>query len=581
MKKTRKTEAIITLLREKIRTKDANAAQLREKIRNKDAVVARLKERIERKNLAVGHLKEKIQLKDATIASLKERVRKKNKAIEKIREKQLLVEGDKGRLEQTYYDIYFDRLSDAKKFSSKIKQLKESLTELSENESAHALKLIDQLETETHIDIPTLKPYPRLRVDLGRSEECDDFCRQHRRRLTKRMVTAFAGTRVNAILDLNLYANLSDYLEAVRAASKGNVIREAKKSESYGLICNTFDPKNYLNDIDAILKSKPERQAGALRPPYDQGAENFLQYVEKNHPNRTPACPLHHNTWHGIFEAIGKNYRLLGFIMVERHGQFGHYRHIMGHADWLALGIMYQLHFAVLKWIYASQPGLTLVSYAQWTDLPDVIDIRPGLTRWKKKALFKPVQLIETLQGSPEQIRNEILENSQNKIFPNYVLENCDSVACLYSAALMGQRDVIHFTEHNIQDVTLVDHDAEMMAEMRKAYPSNWSYLVGDAFEFIHSARSKQKRFDVVTLDPWVYLETANIKIMKSIVGIAKRYVLISLTDIHFFRPNHLKPINDDAFQYFHALSENIIDVDVVLSTKGFGGLYWCVLKLI
>jgi hypothetical protein len=252
----------------------------------------------------------------------------------------------------------------------------------------------------------------------------------------------------------------------------------------------------------------------------------------------------------------------------------------MGHGDRLGDGIMFQLHFAVVEWIYATQPGLSLVSYAQWTDLPDSIDTRPGLTRWKKKVLFRPIRLIETLHGRPEDIRVEVVENSMNKVFPGYVLETAQSAACLYSAALMGQRDVIHVAQRGIEDVTLVDHDAEMMAEMRKAYPERWTYEVGDAFAFIRNTRAARKRFDVVILDPWVYLEQANVDLTKPLVGIANQYVLISLTDIHFFRQNHLKPTNEDAFRYFHALDENIVAVDVLLSTKAFGGLYWCVLKL-
>jgi hypothetical protein len=202
------------------------------------------------------------------------------------------------------------------------------------------------------------------------------------------------------------------------------------------------------------------------------------------------------------------------------------------------------------------------------------------LTRWKKKTLFKPMCLIETLHGTPDELRAEIIENATNKTFPVNVLEDAQSVACLYSAALMGQRDVIHVAQRGIQVVTLVDHDAEMMAEMRKVYPENWNYHVGDAFEFVRAARAARNRFDVVILDPWVYLERANVEITKALVGIANQYVLISLTDIHFFRQNYLKPVAEDAYRYFHALDQRIVAVDVVLSTRSFGGLYWCVLKL-
>ena len=529
---------------------------------------------------SISQLKNQLIERRSAVVRLRKQLAKQQILVKRVSQSYKIAEADKGRLEQTYYDLYFERLAEAQLFSERIEEIRSVLAELSGVRGDKVFALLDQLAAETRIKIPTLKPYPVLRVDLGLSEGCSDFCKSHRRRMTSRMGNAFYGTRVNAILDLSEYADVAAYLAAVHAKSKGNVTREVRRAASRGLVCRIFDPFDHVADIDAILQSEPERQAGALRPPYDQGAEVFLKYVQENHPNRIPPCVRHHNTWHGIFEPIDEGGRLLGFIMIERHGQFGHYRHIMGHGDWLAEGIMFHLHFAVVEWIYASQPGLTLVSYAQWTDLPDVVDTRPGLTRWKKKTLFKPMCLIETLHGTPEELRAEVVENSLNKTFPGYVLDNAQSAACLYSAALMGQRDVIHVAQRGIQDVTLVDHDAEMMGEMRKTYPENWCYHVGDAFEFMRAARAAHRRFDVVILDPWVYLERANVEMTKILVGIANQYVLISLTDIHFFRQNHLNPIAEDAFRYFHALDERIVAVDVVLSTRSFGGLYWCVLKL-
>ncbi len=514
------------------------------------------------------------------LTGLKSRFEKQQAAFEKAKQTLYVAEANKGKLEQTYYDLYFQQIAEMRLFSKRVSSIRSVLSKMSGPAIHTVLELLDELEWKTRIEIPSLRPFPRLRVNLGLAEGCSKFCSAHRRRMTSRMSNAFSGTRVNAILDLSEYLDLSAYLHAVHVKSKGNVTREVQRSTARGLVCRIFEPIDYVADIEAILQSEPERQAGALRPPYDRGVDTFLQYIEVNHPAVIPLCLRHHNTWHGIFELRESGDRLLGFIMVERHGEFGHYRHIMGHGQWLKEGIMFHLHFAVVEWIYACQPGLSLVSYAQWTDLPDAIDTRPGLTRWKKKTLFKPIRLIETLQGRPEDMRNEIAQNSRNKAFPHHVLENAQSVACIYSAALMGQRDVIHVAESGIEAVTLVDHDAEMMDEMRKVYPTNWNYRVEDAFAFIREARATRRRFDVLILDPWVYLEQANVDLIKSLVRIANQYVLISLTDIHFFRPNNLKPLAENIFRYFHALDETIVSVDLLLSTRSFGGLYWCALKL-
>lgn len=533
-----------------------------------------------KKDVRIAHLKNLLAGRNASFIRLKERLEWQRARAMKAVQVQKSVEGDKGKLEQTYYDLYFRQLTEARKFSERVETIRAALSNATEASIDEARCLLNVLEYETRIAIPTLSPFPRLRVDLGLRDYCTSFCHAHRRRMTSRMPNAFAGTRVNAILDLSAFENAADYFSAVHYASKGNVKREVSRSKSRGLHCKVFEPSQHLADIEKIFSSMPERQAGALRPPYNQGSEAFLKYIALNHPNGNPPCHYHHNTWHGIFES-GEGYeRLLGFIMIERHGQFGHYRHIMGHGDWLGEGIMYHLHFSVIEWIFSCQPGLSLVSYAQWTDLPNAIDTRPGLTRWKKKTLFRPIRLIETLYGTPEDIRREIIENSRNKLFPNYVLDHAKSAASLYSAALMGLRDVIHLAESKINEVTLVDHDSEMMKEMRKAYPESWIYHDGDAFAFIHETRAARRRFDVVILDPWAYMEQANVKLTKFLVGIANQYVLISLTEFHFFRPNHLKPVVEDVFPYFKSLDESIVSVDLILSSRSFGGLYWCVLKL-
>ena len=118
------------------------------------------------------------------------------------------------------------------------------------------------------------------------------------------------------------------------------------------------------------------------------------------------------------------------------------------------------------------------------------------------------------------------------------------------------------------------------MAEMQKVYPGTWTYHVGDAFDFIRSACEDGLKFDVITLDPWVYLQQTTIDHLWELVSLASRYVVISLTDTHFFQRNHLAPTPDDVFRYFSALDPRIHTADVILSTPHAGGLYWCVLDV-
>jgi hypothetical protein len=542
----------------------ARLSRLQDLLKNKTEVV-------ERKQEVIDKLRDTSAKKTEAIAAARLRY-------QTLRDRVSAIEADKGKLEQTYYDQYFAKLAQAERLEHALNQVKDDVA--SGEGARRAVELLEQLVADAELRIPSLRPYLRLTVDLGIGEGCTDFCHQHRRNLVARMPTAF-NTRVMAILDLAEYENAEAYIDAVRAASKGNVIREARKAEAAGLTCHLFEPAEYADDIQAILDSKPERQGGALRPPYDQGAEAFLEFIREEHANREPPCPRHHNSWYGIFGAgPGSRETLLGFIMLERNGQFGHYRHILGHGDWLAKGIMFELHFALVDLMYSSEPGLSVVSYAGWTDLPDRVDARPGLTRWKKKTLFKPRLLLEVLSSPRERIISEIIENSANKAFPEHVLDGARSGACLFCAALMGQRDVIHFHRRGIDAVTLVDHDGDMMAELQKAYPESWTYLTGDAFDFIDSASAEGREFDVVTLDPWVYLQQRTIGHLRQLISLANNHVVISLTDTHFFRRNHVAPTADAVFRYFNSLDPRVRAAEVLLSTPHAGGLYWCVLDV-
>jgi hypothetical protein len=270
----------------------------------------------------------------------------------------------------------------------------------------------------------------------------------------------------------------------------------------------------------------PERQEGAMRPSYDQTVEEMGGAPAMLGPVTEPGCAKHHDYWFGIFrpapghaqgDGAVTDAQLVGYIMLERNGAFAHYRHILGHGDFLQDGIMLQLQLELMEWVYKTQSGLEVISYAGWTELPGVIDTRPGLTTWKKKTLFEPRLLMETVTETPEAQIAELISKTENRPFPEWTLDGASSAACIYSAALFGQRDVIHMYRRGIQDVTLVDHDTEMLVELQKVYPDSWSYLTADAFAFIQEKAQSGDQYDVTVLDPWVYLQQKNVDILPDV----------------------------------------------------------------
>jgi hypothetical protein len=284
--------------------------------------------------------------------------------------------------------------------------------------------------------------------------------------------------------------------------------------------------------------------------------------------------PGHHQGGGGIIT----DERLVGYILVERNGNFARYRHILGHGDHLDDGIIYQLHFAVAHWILKGDRSLRYLLYAGWTEM-DEADSRPGLTQWKKKTLFQPCRIMEELTLDRESLLNELRERAADRPFPVKVLENVRSACAFYSVGLMGMRDVIHLQGKCVPEVTLVDIDGEKMAEMRKIYPQNWDYVVGDADEVLSLFRRQKRRFDVIVLDPWVTDQIRIMERLSDLLDIANQYVVISLSKNSFYSPLGVNPLAKDVLAYLKAKDERVANVSQVKCTNFDGGIFWVAIR--
>lgn len=87
--------------------------------------------------------------------------------------------------------------------------------------------------------------------------------------------------------------------------------------------------------------------------------------------------------------------------------------------------------------------------------------------------------------------------------YPAYLLNGCQTGLAVFSAAFLGWNDVIHFARKGIQ-TTCVDRDGERLAEMEAIYPTDWEFVVSDAWEFADKAAGQELTWDVVTVDPFM-----------------------------------------------------------------------------
>jgi hypothetical protein len=71
-------------------------------------------------------------------------------------------------------------------------------------------------------------------------------------------------------------------------------------------------------------------------------------------------------------------------------------------------------------------------------------------------------------------------------VFPQELLEACDSALMLFCAAFSGRNDCVWVEEAGITDVLAIDVDARKLDTMREIYPASWIFVCTDAFSAAH-----------------------------------------------------------------------------------------------
>jgi len=230
---------------------------------------------------------------------------------------------------------------------------------------------------------------------------CATYAGQFATRMLGKYVADAAHPRigiVSAILDVRRY-DRDSYYAGVRKVHKGNAIREAKKADRAGLVSKLFAWSNHIPDIHEINTSKAVRSGGEMRAAYHRSIEEMGGAPKALAAPAAVKCPLHHTYCWGIFEPrpghrqgdIVTDEKLLGYIKFKRNGNYAAYSSFLGHGDYLNLGIMYRLHYAIMDWIFHERAGL---SKGLDFILYGAIDSGgEGLQLWKKRMLFEGARL--------------------------------------------------------------------------------------------------------------------------------------------------------------------------------------------
>ena len=236
-----------------------------------------------------------------------------------------------------------------------------------------------------------------------------DSCYALKERFHSRMVGNYvsvpakqvAAKHVSAVIDLAKYDSKS-YFSSVKKVHKGNAVRQAKKSDKEGYVCHQFVWSNFIPDVVEINNSMDVRSGGLMRNTYRRGVEDMGGAPVVLRELKNPKCPVHHTYCWGIFEPkegykqgdITTNEKLLAYIKFKRNGNFAVYTSILGHGDYLCNGIMYRLHYEIMRWIYQETEGV--MAGLEYLVYGAVDSGNDGLRLWKRRALFESMELALT-----------------------------------------------------------------------------------------------------------------------------------------------------------------------------------------
>lgn len=127
---------------------------------------------------------------------------------------------------------------------------------------------------------------------------------------------------------------LDDYLAEHRTAR-----RRAVRAGRMGYRFAEIDRRHYTDDIHRVNVSKAERQGRPMSAGYQErprfGPEPVL-------------CPRHHVYTYGVMDGVGPAH-LVAYLWLYRSGELAMVSSILGHADYLADGIMYLLYVGMIE----------------------------------------------------------------------------------------------------------------------------------------------------------------------------------------------------------------------------------------
>lgn len=210
------------------------------------------------------------------------------------------------------------------------------------------------------------------------------------------------GQRPAAALGVCAYEQADDYEAAVGRLSKRKVLHDVRRAERRGYRYGAFEPRQRVDEIERINKSKPVRSGGRMKAAYQRSASEILDELNTDDTATPGMCPLHFDHWVGAFRGVverGASWtsardeeELYAYIRIRRFGEYMVYGQILGDQTALPDGVMNFLHINFVRDVLSADEGewasIQCIVYGTWASGG------AGLQRWKARVGFAPAYLV-------------------------------------------------------------------------------------------------------------------------------------------------------------------------------------------
>lgn len=196
-----------------------------------------------------------------------------------------------------------------------------------------------------------------------------------------------------AVIERSNILDFGKWLTDVNKTYNRRYLMNRSKSKGYSF--KEFNPKLFIPDIWEINNSTELRSGGSMRGSYLKSIEELGGAPDRMYLPISPKCKLHWSKTFGIFAPDPGyfqgnqtvNERLLAYISIRRIGDIALYTQVMGHKDYLNDGIMYHLHFEIVRLLSTENNdwnSLIVLMYG------GVGNGGKSLWQWKNKVGFAP-----------------------------------------------------------------------------------------------------------------------------------------------------------------------------------------------